>query len=133
MADAMGDLDGRDAPHGKVPGMPRVPEAGGRVVSKVVTHRAALGGWETALAEGMSPTDFSAETRAMIGRVRKTRERVDWDDYIEMMDRIHEIAGTSGEMTRMFSTHQAVMPELARVAKLLLNPRQLYRFLVYTF
>jgi DNA-binding CsgD family transcriptional regulator len=131
--EAISEIDDRDAPYSRASPPSRKPDVGGRVVSKVVTHRVVLGAWEMALAEGISPTEFSEETRAMVNRVRNSRERVDWYDYMELIDRIREIAGSTSEMTRMFSTHLGAMPDFARVAKLLLNPRQLYRFLVFTF
>jgi DNA-binding CsgD family transcriptional regulator len=99
----------------------------------VVTHRAVIGGWDTVVRYGLSPSDFSPEIREMVARVRQTRERVDWDQYVDMLDRVRELAGSAAEMSRIFGSHPGADPQLGRIARMFLNPRQLYRFLVLTF
>jgi DNA-binding CsgD family transcriptional regulator len=109
------------------------PESEGRVVRKVVTHRALLGAWEAAMKCELPAASFPTATRDLIERVRKSHERVDWDDYLDLTDTIREIVGSRAEMARVFSSHLGAIPEVGRIAKLFLTPRQIYRFLVYTF
>jgi len=125
--------EGELPPAGDPPSVARPRQPEGKVVPKVVTHRVVLGGWDTAIRAGLSQFDFSPETRAMIARIRKTKERVDWDEYMDMIDRVRELVGSTAEMERIFGSNLGAIPELGRIARMFVHPRHLYRFLVYTF
>jgi DNA-binding CsgD family transcriptional regulator len=102
------------------------------ISSKVVSSRVLLAGWQTAVGAGVAPAQLTAETRALVAKVRRTRERIDWDDYIDFLDQVRAITGTREAMARMFESQPDAMPELGRFASLFVSPRQLYRFLVST-
>ena len=74
-----------------------------------------------------------ADTRALVARVEKSRERVDWDVYIDLMDQIRAIAGSAEVMAEMFESHPDALPELSHLAGLFVGPTQLTRFVVDTF
>jgi DNA-binding CsgD family transcriptional regulator len=103
------------------------------VAPKVVSHRVVLAAWEAAMRSGVAASQLRSETRAFYATVRATRERVDWDPYIDLIDQLREIAGSPEELANMFSGHRDALPELARITRLFVNPLQIYRFLVSTF
>lgn len=61
-------------------------------------------------------------------RLRRMR-RISWDDYVTIFERVHTLVGSDDDFDDLVeSTYHAVLPELRRLARAMIEPKPFVRF-----
>jgi DNA-binding CsgD family transcriptional regulator len=62
-------------------------------------------------------------------RLRRMR-RISWNDYVTIFERFHTLVGTDDDLDDLLeSTYHAVIPELRRLAQVMIEPKPFLRFI----
>jgi DNA-binding CsgD family transcriptional regulator len=100
--------------------------------SAVVSARAFVAAWDTVLQGELTRASLGADLAEDVDRVRRTKEWVRWDRYIELLDRVRDRVGGVENLERAFDTYTHQFAEIKRIAALLVSPRGLARFILRT-